>query len=321
MKNRLFLNIRKTCARVADLAVSVKINRAFLDEYAASLPIEIALNTVMDTDNHFCDDSEATLAYFLCLDSINFGSGYFSQLDLEPGKNGYFTVASRLKNDFIRRGGYTANFLQQVTVQECCEIFRQNPANCTAFELMTFFAQAWRDLGNLLVQEFSGNWVNLIKSANCSASTLAEILLRMPFYRDYFPYCGEEVLLLKRAQITASDLNIAFSGRGFGFFEDIEELTIFADNLVPHVLRTDGLLSYCKELSDAISSGQILRSGSNEEIELRACAIHAVELLRETFASRGISVTSQGLDYLLWNRGQSRTYDLAPTHTTRCVYY
>lgn len=321
MKNRFFADIRETCARVAASARSVSINKSFIKQYAASLPIEVALNPIMDTDNHFCDDPETTLAYFLVLDCINFGSGYFAELNTESGKNGYFTVASRLKNDFIRRGCYTARFLQNITASDCCEIFGQTPAAPAAFELMNLFAQALRAFGDLLDREFSGDWVRLIEAANCSAAALAEILLRMTFYRDQFPYNGGEVLLMKRAQITASDLHIAFAGKSFGRFDDIGELTIFADNLVPHVLRVDGLLSYSPRLAETIAGGRFLTSGSAEEVEIRACSVHAVELLREAFADSGIAVTSQGLDFLLWNGGQAQKYRETPTHNTRCVYY
>ena len=44
----------------------------------------------------------------------------------------------------------------------------------------------------------------------------------------------------KRAQITANDLALA----GVAEFPDLDRLTIFADNLVPHVLRVDGVLRY-----------------------------------------------------------------------------
>ena len=43
---------------------------------------------------------------------------------------------------------------------------------------------------------------------------------------------------LKRAQIAAADLCRA----GVAEFADLGELTMFADNLVPHVLRLDGIL-------------------------------------------------------------------------------
>ena len=48
----------------------------------------------------------------------------------------------------------------------------------------------------------------------------------------------------ERAQLAAADLSLAFDGRGLGRFDDLQNLTIFADNLVPHVLRVDNILIY-----------------------------------------------------------------------------
>ena len=53
---------------------------------------------------------------------------------------------------------------------------------------------------------------------------------RMPFFDD--------VGFWKRAQIVPNDLALA----GVAEFDDLDRLTIFADNLVPHVLRVDGVL-------------------------------------------------------------------------------
>ncbi len=322
MKNRLFSLVRESCARVAGLARSVSINRDLIGDYVTSLPIEKALNPVMDTENHFCDDSEAALVYFLVLDCINFGSGWFSELDLESGcSNGYFTIASRLKRDFIARGNYSPGFLQQMSAEECCRVFGQRPDNPAAFQLMTLFAAAMRDFGDLLQRDFSGSCRELVLGAGNSAAELGARLLKMPFYRDIFPYAGRDVYLLKRVQITASDLYIAFNGSGYGRFDDICDLTIFADNLVPHVLMLDGILQYSDSLAAAIASGQMLVSGSDAEIEMRACCVHAVELMREELAIRNILVSSQGLDYLLWNRGLDERYARTPSHVTRCVFY
>ena len=78
----------------------------------------------------------------------------------------------------------------------------------------------------------------------------------------------------KRAQITGSDLELA----GVASFGDIDRLTIFADNLVPHVLRCDGVLVYDERLAAHIDAGRRLRPGPQER-EIRACAVHACALL------------------------------------------
>ena len=71
----------------------------------------------------------------------------------------------------------------------------------------------------------------------------------MPFFADPGFY--------KRAQITAHDLHLA----GVVAYPDIDRLTIFADNLVPHVLRLDGVLHYDDELAALIDAGIELPAG------------------------------------------------------------
>jgi hypothetical protein len=102
---------------------------------------------------------------------------------------------------------------------------------------------------------------------------------------------------------------------GVADFWDLDELTIFADNLVPHVLRVDGVLVYDPELSARIDREELLPPGE-EEREIRACAVHACERI----AAR-LNVPPRILDVWLWNRGQQPHYKAIPRHRTRTVFY
>ena len=115
----------------------------------------------------------------------------------------------------------------------------------------------------------------------------------------------------KRAQIAAADLALA----GVASFADLDRLTIFADNLVPHVLRCDGVLVYDESLAARIDAGELLPPGGPER-EIRACAVHACELI-----SARTGVPPRVLDHRLWNRGQAPEYKARPRHRCRCVYY
>jgi hypothetical protein len=115
----------------------------------------------------------------------------------------------------------------------------------------------------------------------------------------------------KRAQIVPANLALA----GVAGFDDLDRLTIFADNLVPHVLRCDGVLVYDARLAAHIDAGRLLRPGPQEH-EIRACALHACELL-----SARLTVAPRVLDNWLWNRGQSADHKALPRHRCRCVFY
>ena len=132
---------------------------------------------------------------------------------------------------------------------------------------------------------------------------------------------GLEVPFYKRAQITVSDLELAFGGQGVGEFYDLDELTIFADNLVPHVLWVDKVLEYDDDLVRRIAEGREIKSGSREEVELRAVTLHAVEEMVAVLRKNGVSTTARNLDIILWNGGQADFYQHIPSHRTRTRFY
>ena len=140
-----------------------------------------------------------------------------------------------------------------------------------------------------------------------------ERLASWPTWRDVSTYDGDEVPFYKRAQIAAADLALA----GIAPAGDLAELTLFADNLVPHVLRVDGVLVVDPELVARIESEQLIEHDSPEEVELRACALHAVELL---VAAHG-ATTATAVDNTLWNRGAEPRYKAIPRHRARTTDY
>ena len=315
----MFADIRAACAGVAARADFVRLNDSALPVYAATLT---DLPTPhYDTDHHFLGTPEATLAYVVVLDTVNFGSGYFPFLSKRPGLSGYFTVSTCLKDRFERLGPPGAAELRDLSLRNCAALFEQPLENPVQTELIALFAQALNDLGAWLERRFEGSFGNLVEAAEGSAETLATLLAEMPFFQDVSVYKGVQVPLYKRAQITASDLALAFGGRGFGAFHDLDALTMFADNLVPHVLHLDGLLEYEASLLEHLARGELLPPGSPQEVELRAVGLHAVECLVAELRRQGVGVSARQLDILLWDRGQAARYRAQPRHRTRTVFY
>jgi hypothetical protein len=144
---------------------------------------------------------------------------------------------------------------------------------------------------------------------------LVETRAQWRCFADVSTYDGREVPFLKRAQIAAADLQRAGAAR----FGDVGQLTMFADNLVPHVLRLDGILWFDPELVARIEREELIEPGSPEEVEIRACAVHAVELLTAAAGSSG--TTAAQIDEILWNRGQAPEYKAVPRHRSRSTAY
>lgn len=322
MQSKLLGEIREKCRIVAERATVVRIAEARIAPYAQSLPLALATSAEIDPETHFVGRGEATLSFFIVLDAINFGSGYFPHLRKRANKSGYYTIASGLTEYYREYGSLSARQLANITSSDCARIFQQDPGNQSIDELMRLYAAAWNALGGYLLEHFGGSFAGLVESAAGSAEQLVTRLGEMPFYRDVLPYGQIKVPFYKRAQLTAADLSLAFGGEGYGRFDDLPELTIFADNLVPHVLRVDGLLIYDDALAARIDCGELIPSGSPEEVELRACALHAVELMVAALRQAGRPVTAMRLDYLLWHRGQQPFYKKShPRHRTRTVFY
>jgi hypothetical protein len=197
----------------------------------------------------------------------------------------------------------------------------QDPDVPKVAELMSLFSRALNDLGEFLLKRFDGDPTGPIVAANRSAARLAEILIEMPLYRDVSHYEGFEVPFYKRAQLTSADLAAVFKGEHYGAFGDLDQLTIFADNLVPHVLRREGVLVYDPALAARIGAGELLKAGSPEEVEIRAAAVHSAECCISLMRNAGVKMTARQLDTALWTRGQLPSMKAHPRHRAQTANY
>jgi Potential Queuosine, Q, salvage protein family len=179
---------------------------------------------------------------------------------------------------------------------------------------MSDYAAALRDVGSHVLAEHAGEFASVVDSARGSAVTLAETLARWSSFADTSSYAGREVVFFKRAQIAAADVHLA----GVAELRDRDRLTAFADNLVPHVLRVDGVLVLDERLQGAIEAGELIEHGGAQEVELRACTVHAVELLA---AASGHKLAPAEIDQALWNRGRSARYKSLPRPRSRTTAY
>jgi Queuosine salvage protein len=286
-------DVRAACRSIAESARRVRIDLDRLSELESGEP------PALDRERHYLEGRPEDVADFmLVLDSINFGSGWFPTLRKRPGMSGYFTVASSLTDFWRSGGGWQLGELRTLKPADLATVLGQEPGH----ELMTLYADALRSLGRFLAGRRA---LDLVEEAQGSAERIASILAAgMAFFDD--------VGFWKRAQIVPNDLALA----GVAEFGDLDRLTIFADNLVPHVLRVDGVLVYDPELAAHIDAGELLPPGGKEEREIRACAVHACELLSER-----LGMPARRIDTALWTRGQEPGYKSVPRHRTRTVFY
>jgi hypothetical protein len=285
-------DVRAACATIAADARWVSIDTEKLARLDPGPP------PALDPLRHYLEGSPADVAmYMLCVDAVNFGSGWFPTLRKRAGCSGYFTVAWAIADRFRADGPWSTAQLRAMRTDEIAATLGQD----TDHELMALYAQALRSLGVFLGDRDA---LALVAEARGSAERFAATLAGgMALFADRGFY--------KRAQIAAADLALA----GVARFGDLDRLTIFADNLVPHVLRCEGVLRYDAALAEHIDAGRLLPAGAQER-EIRACGVHACELL----AAR-LGTTAHELDNALWNRGQAPAFKALPRHRTRSVYY
>jgi hypothetical protein len=266
-------DVRRSCAAIAAAARHVTIDPA------ATVP-DGGVDGLDPALHHLDGSPEDVARGILILDAINFGSGWFDELATDTN-----ALTARLRGT-----PWTAAELLALGSDDVADRLGLPRGH----DLVHLYTRALNDLGAWL-----GDRAALEVIATGSAQRMAESLLAMPLFADPGFY--------KRAQITANDLVLA----GVADYPDVDELTVFADNLVPHVLRLDGVLAYDAALAARIDAGEELEHGSPEEIEIRACAVHACELL----AAR-LGVPPRTLDNWLWNRGVTLPSGAHRTRTT-----
>jgi hypothetical protein len=321
--------LRAACAEVARRARSVTIRPDALAAYAAQLgrgaPVAPLPGAPAAQDPPGGRRERAM--YWLTLDAINFGSGWFPTLRKRDGLSGSRTIAAAWRARHDADGPLDPTALADLEPAAVAAICGQDPGH----ELMELYTFSLRDLGAHLLAEFDGDPLALIDGAGGSAVALTRHLGGWACFADASRYRASDpaghgdspellVPFLKRAQILAADLERA----GVVAWRDTARLTMFADNLVPHVLRLDGVLEVEPGLVARMERGELIEHGSPEEVELRACAVEAVERIVARLAEMPPAsgpVTAAGVDQLLWERGQDPRYKAVPRPRCRCTAY
>jgi hypothetical protein len=283
-----------------------------METYARNLLSRLHVAPEYDETRHYRGTESSTLAYVLTLGVINFGSGYFKKFPTLIDNSGYYLIASRLRQRFEQHGPFLASELVEFEPNDCLSLISL-PNNVPEIqEFAACFSDSLNQFGRLLVTKYEGQYSCLIENTRKSAARLLMALSEMPGLNDVAVYERRfRVPFYKKAQLIAWDLSLAFNGAGFGEFHDLNELTAFADNLVPHVLQVDGLLNYSPHLKAFLSEEKIL-SGADEEIEIRACALVVVDRLRLILQRMGHITICPAIDYVLWNMGHLTKYKTAP---------
>lgn len=200
--------------------------------------------------------------------------------------------------------------------------------NDVPIPLFTERLKCLHEVGTVLLENFDGSFENCVKEANNSAATLLNLITNnFKCFKDEAVYQNKQIAIYKRAQILIGDIWACFKNEGIGCFHDIDKITMFADYRVPQTLLWFGLFEYGPDLMKKLEENQILQNGDQDEVEIRACSIHAVELLKEyvTKKVKKDQVNSILIDHFLWDFRRKNAKDIIakklPFHKTFSIYY
>lgn len=303
--------VRASCAWVASHSSHVTVDSSGIEKVVDNIKDSFPKVEWDYEEIHYFDSGPLTVQYLLVLDTLNFC--FWPDKDLN-----YDDLALGLKRAIeMDKSALDADRLQKYKGSELQKLLnwpRPLPLEDERVRLL-------HEVGLVLGKKFEGKASNLVNSSKKSAAKLVELLTsNFPGFRDHSIYKGHQIFLYKRAQIFVADLWGAFKGKGYGEFDDISEITMFADYIVPAVLQQLGVLRYSVSLAEKIKANYEIGSGSEEEVELRACSIHAVEKMRELMRKKsGKMVLGAELDLWLWSVGVQ-----CPSlqhHRTLSIYY
>lgn len=178
-----------------------------------------------------------------------------------------------------------------------------------------------RETGRILIERFDGWFMHAVESVGGRAWPLAVLLMtEFDSFRDVAGYRGKIVYFMKRAQITALDLSVAWQTHGHSPLAGLEELTAFADYRVPQALRRLGILKVSDDLAKRVEEEKELPEGGEEEVEIRAATICAVDDMVRARGRAGRPPAAWEIDWYLWELARGPDVTLKH-HRTRTVFY
>lgn len=306
--------VLETTKRLIENPKYVFIDESRLEEVAEKFSRKELTIPVWDFPIYIEGNNENTIDFFLLGNSINFAFTDFKTDQKytaefmgkeEPGSSGMWACLKKAVEAGIPI--LEGNYLKNIPEEEMKKIFEGN------IEMPMFQErlQIFREVGRVLCEKYGGHFYNLVEASNKRLFNKGKGLVErltsdFPSFDDSVVYKGKRIRFDKRAQLAPGMLYGRFRNKGLFQIEDIEELTVFADYVVPTTEREKGVLIYEKSLAERVDNRQILDENSQEVLEIRASTIHSCEGIRIKLevTYKIPNVTSLPIDYEWWSEGR-----------------
>ena len=213
------------------------------------------------------------------------------------------------------------HYMRDMDLQEFKRIFTGNIEMPMADEKVKIL----NNVGDTLVTKYGGDWINFIddgpKKLYDNGEGLVERLIRdFKRFDDYSIFENEKVYFLKLAQLAFWGIHRELS-KSYFFIEDMENMTAFADYIIPVALESFGIVKYSSGLKEKIDSGILVDRDSIEEIEIRSTSIYVTAKLTElinNYKNEEEKIIIPQLDFKLWTDFHA---DERPHHLTKTIMY
>jgi hypothetical protein len=213
------------------------------------------------------------------------------------------------------------HYMRDMNLKEFKRIFTGNIEMPMADEKVEIL----NNVGDTLVTKYSGDWINFIddgpKKLYDNGEGLVERLVRdFKRFDDHSIFENEKVYFLKLAQLAFWGIHRELSKRHF-YIDDMENMTAFADYIIPVALESFGIVKYSSGLKEKIDSGILIDRDSIEEIEIRSTSIYVTAKLTElinNYKNEEEKIIIPQLDFKLWTDFHA---DERPHHLTKTIMY
>jgi hypothetical protein len=314
-------DVREGCAWVASVATHVRISDAALVALAGALDAEPPVPAWGEP--HLVDGAapaDDVASWTLLLSALNFSFWEDERRWRVRGEDGYMALAHALRRAYddgvpVARPEVWASW----SVADLAAVLRGDRGGPAEPPMLAERHAVAAEMGAWLRDAYGGSGLAALSVAGSAVEFAQMLAATLRLFRDVAEYRGRRVPLLKRAQIAAHDCGAALGASCPEGLLDRSGLTAFADYKLPQVLRAAEAFEYSPSLAATVDARVELRPGCDEETEIRACTVVAVERLVELLRGRGHDADAALVDSMLWWRGQGLR--ARPYHRVRTIWY
>lgn len=344
----LFSLVRRSCAEWLASSADVALDETSVSVYASSLdPAKVIGVPEIAAPLRFQSVREH-INFLAIVSLLNFGSGYRIPLKQHANRGAFETILRGCMG-FHLTNTLNADFMVQVGLSDVSQTFDlpidvdiplqpaiyttkphilrplvENIRRVLNESAGILRARQCLDFAQFILNDSPGGpRAEEKKQPLLAADVVTRLVTTFPAFNDRHQSGARMVFFFKKAQFLVAELYRKLRQEEPRFdFPDIEQLTCMADNVIPAVLRTLGVLRVSDSLLADINSETDI--SGDKVTSLRAAAVVAVDKIVSAFngSSSSAKITGAQLDYYLWTLGKEGDMRKVTRHIERnTVFY